>query len=64
MWATAMMAANPKHNQKKEHKPHQGNRKQGNGCISNRLQTKEKILEQRISNNASNKCEQPIEMQL
>jgi len=36
MWATAMMAANPKHNQKKEHKPHQGNRKQGNGCISNR----------------------------
>jgi len=46
MWTTAMMAANPKHNQKKEHKPHQGNRKQGNGCISNRLQTKEKILEQ------------------
>jgi hypothetical protein len=42
MWTTAMMAANPKHNQKKEHKPHQGNCKQGNGRISNRLQTKEK----------------------
>jgi hypothetical protein len=64
MWTTAMMAANPKHNQKKEHKPHQGNCKQGNGRISNRLQTKEKTLEQRITNNASNKCKQTIEMQL
>lgn len=29
-----MVAANPKHNQKKHHKPHQGNGEQGNGCIS------------------------------
>jgi hypothetical protein len=61
MWTAAMVAANPKHNQKKHHKPHQGNGEQGNGCISDGL-PKAKKTGQLISCNASNKCKQTIEM--
>jgi hypothetical protein len=42
MWTAAMVAANPKHNQKKHHKPHQGNGEQGNGCISDGLPKEKK----------------------
>jgi len=34
MRATEMTAANPKHNQEKDHKPRQSNSEQRNGCIS------------------------------
>lgn len=34
MRATAMTAANPKHYQEKDHKPHESNGEQRNGCIS------------------------------
>jgi len=37
MRATAVMAANPKHNQEKDHKPRQSNGEQWNGCISDGL---------------------------
>jgi len=60
MRATAGMAANPKQNQEKDHKPRQSNGKQWNGCISDGLPTKKSA--QQISYNA-NKCKQTIELQ-
>jgi hypothetical protein len=59
MWATEMTAANPKHNQEKDHKPRQSNSEQRNGCISDGLPTKKSA--QQISYNAT-KCKQTIEL--
>lgn len=57
MRATAMTAANPKHNQEKDHKPHESNGEQRNGCISDGLPAKKSV-----SYNA-NRCKQTIELQ-